>query len=549
MYYDYFGLREAPFSIAPNPEYLYMSDRHREALAHLLYGIRSDGGFILLTGEVGTGKTTVCRCLLAQIPEEVDIAFVLNPKLTAAELLATACDDLGIDYPDDPSIKQLVDALNAYLLAAHQQGRRTVLIIDEAQNLSSDVLEQLRLLTNLETNQRKLLQIILLGQPELLDMLAKPELRQLSQRVTARFHLDALTRPEVHEYIHHRLSVAGARSNFFPARVMDGIFRISGGIPRVVNLVCDRALLGTYAQEQGRVDTATVDKAAQEILGLPPTPGSNRNFVLATAAAVAVFVAITWVALNDASPPPPAVTQAATPAAPAPAPVTEPEPVVEAPASPAPDPITDEAAAPMITTTLVVETLYDEPADLAGHDVEAGAYSDLFTLWGTYVPPESGPDCDTAASLDLACLADLSSLREIENLNRPVIIRVSGSWFTLTAIDDDQVTLIAADREYNLRRSDFVSNWDGWYTLVWRPPVDDAGRVEEGDSGKAVETLSRMLDGGNQQVFDKAMAAAVRKFQLSVGQTPDGIVGARTWIHLNSRQSGDVSPRLKPDAS
>ncbi|MBD3647414.1 MAG: AAA family ATPase, partial [Pseudomonadales bacterium] len=203
MYDQYFGLKESPFSIAPNPRYLYMSERHREALAHLLYGIRTDGGFILLTGEVGTGKTTVCRCLLEQLPDNVDTAFVLNPKLTADELLATICDDLGIDYPDNVTIKGLVDRLNDFLLSSLEADRRTVLIIDEAQNLSADVLEQLRLLTNLETNQRKLLQIILLGQPELLELLSQPELRQLSQRITARFHLDALNREEVAEYIEH----------------------------------------------------------------------------------------------------------------------------------------------------------------------------------------------------------------------------------------------------------------------------------------------------------------------------------------------------------
>ena len=197
IYNDYFGLKESPFSIAPNPQYLYMSDRHREALANLMYGIQGDGAFILLSGEVGTGKTTICRCLLEQIPTQVDTAFILNPKLTAAELLAAACDDLKISYPQGATIKVLTDCINAYLLEAHANDRRTVLIIDEAQNLSIEVLEQLRLLTNLETNQRKLLQIILLGQPELLVLLAKPELRQLSQRITARFHLNALNRDEI----------------------------------------------------------------------------------------------------------------------------------------------------------------------------------------------------------------------------------------------------------------------------------------------------------------------------------------------------------------
>ena len=248
IYNDYFGLKESPFSIAPNPQYLYMSDRHREALAHLMYGIQGDGAFILLSGEVGTGKTTICRCLLEQIPNQVDTAFILNPKLTAAELLAAACDDLKIDYPENASIKVLTDQINAYLLEAHARDRRTVLIIDEAQNLSIEVLEQLRLLTNLETNQRKLLQIILLGQPELLGLLSRPELRQLSQRITARFYLDALNRDEISAYIKHRLVVAGAKGTFFPKPAIDRIYKISQGIPRIINLICDRSLLGTYSE-------------------------------------------------------------------------------------------------------------------------------------------------------------------------------------------------------------------------------------------------------------------------------------------------------------
>src|SRR5471030_3427962 len=211
MYQHYFGLAEAPFSIAPDPRYLYLSQRHQEALAHLLYGVSGDGGFVLLTGEVGAGKTTVCRCLLQQIPASCDVAYIFNPRLTVEELLSTICVEFGIAYPPgNTSIKVFVDCINAYLLDAHARGRHTVLIIDEAQNLSADVLEQLRLLTNLETNQRKLLQIILIGQPELRTMLARPELEQLGQRVIARYHLGSLTPAETGAYIAHRLAVAGA---------------------------------------------------------------------------------------------------------------------------------------------------------------------------------------------------------------------------------------------------------------------------------------------------------------------------------------------------
>ncbi len=269
MYREYFGLKEIPFSISPDPHYFYISEGHREALAHLMYGIKMDGGFVLLTGEVGTGKTMVCRCLLEKVPEECEIAFILNPKMSAVELLAAVCDEFGVAYPEGTtSVKDLVDRLNDFLLAVHEKDRRAILIIEEAQNLSVEVLEQVRLLTNLETSQRKLLQIIMLGQPELRDMLAKPELRQLSQRITARYHLGPLTKKEISGYIRHRLAVAGlARGELFPRPAIKMLSRLSGGVPRLLNIICDRALLGTYIQGKERIDKRTLAHAAKEITG------------------------------------------------------------------------------------------------------------------------------------------------------------------------------------------------------------------------------------------------------------------------------------------
>jgi general secretion pathway protein A len=268
LYKEYFRLADYPFSIAPDPAYLYMSQKHREALAHLIYGVNSEGAFVVLTGEVGTGKTTICRCMLGQLPENCDIAFILNPRLTEVELLATICDEIGIAQPADPtSVVAFINRFNRHLLDSHAAGRKTLLVIDEAQNLDSSVLEQLRLLTNLETNRCKLLQIVLIGQPELRDMLERRELRQLSQRITARFHLDPLSKRDIFDYVRHRLTIAGVRYPLFPPSLMGQLYRLSRGIPRVINLICDRALLGAFAQSKSRVDRGILRKAAREVLG------------------------------------------------------------------------------------------------------------------------------------------------------------------------------------------------------------------------------------------------------------------------------------------
>src|SRR5437764_4047934 len=270
MYVDYFNLKQAPFSIAPDPRYLFMSERHREALAHLLYGIKSGGGFVLLTGEIGAGKTTVCRCFIEQVPPDCRLAYIFNPKLTVEELLQTICDEFRIQPPDgqgaQAGVKGYVDAINAWLLASHAQGNNNVLVIDEAQNLSAEVLEQLRLLTNLETSERKLLQIILIGQPELRTMLARPELEQLAQRVIARYHLGALTALETGAYVAHRLAVAGAHAaSPIPASLAPLIHRLTGGVPRRINLLCDRALLGAYVENSRDVTPRILRRAAEEV--------------------------------------------------------------------------------------------------------------------------------------------------------------------------------------------------------------------------------------------------------------------------------------------
>lgn len=300
MYTEYFGFTEPPFSITPDPRYLYLSGRHREALAHLVYGVGESGGFVQLTGEVGTGKTTVIRVLMEQLPDNVDAAVVLNPRMTVPELLASICDELRVAYePADRSPKTLIDRLNAYLLDAHARGRRTVLIIDEAQDLSPEVLEQVRLLTNLETARHKLLQIFLIGQPELKSLLSRNDLRQVAQRITARYHLTPLSRYETGEYIRHRLRIAGQPECMFTESAFILIHRLSAGIPRLINIICDRSLLGAYSRHLKEVDSRVVKRATREVMGdLPGSWHPSRRFyvpaLLVLLGVVVGAVGATW---------------------------------------------------------------------------------------------------------------------------------------------------------------------------------------------------------------------------------------------------------------
>ncbi len=315
MYRRYFGLKRSPFSIAPDPRYLYMSPQHKEALAHLLYGIRSEGGFVLLTGEVGAGKTTICRRILETLSKNIVVAFIINPTLSVEELLAAVCDEFGLAYPRKANVKAYVDRINEFLLELNAGRKKAILLIDEAQNLKDEVLEQIRLLTNLETNERKLLQIILIGQPELRDRLARPDLRQLSQRIVARCHLDALSRSDIFGYVHHRIAVArGGRPKqdapptaepaLFSSSALNSLYVCSGGIPRLINLICDRALLGAFVQHKQIVDKKTLLRAAAEVLGRrPPEEGRKWKIALAAAFLACAWLAFFYVFFNHFGPP------------------------------------------------------------------------------------------------------------------------------------------------------------------------------------------------------------------------------------------------------
>ncbi|MHB1398397.1 MAG: ExeA family protein [Trichloromonadaceae bacterium] len=532
MYNDHFGLDEAPFSIAPDPRYLYLSQAHREALGHLIYGVRSDGGLVLLTGEVGTGKTTVCRCLLEQLPEDVDVAMVLNPKLTTVELLATICDEFCIPYdPNMSGVKGYVDRINDYLLTSHAKNRRAVLIIDEAQNLSADVLEQLRLLTNLETSQRKLLQIILLGQPELRDLLRREELRQFSQRITARYHLGPLHRDEINAYVSHRFEVAGLRQQIFTPAAIRRLFRLSHGIPRVINLLCDRALLGAFARGEGQVTRRLLGQAAREVFGTDQLSLWQRcrslllwllgGLALVSAGAAVAAGYLMWQERSTA--------QHAAILAPAAAP--KPAPVVE--------PVGEPASQPKST--------------LPSSGSEFSAYQALFARWGlAYQPDSQGMYCRDAALNGLGCLARKGSLRNLQHLNRPAVLVLHPEggrpvYAALIALGLEEAKLIVGGEAVTLAPEQIEQFWLGDFTLFWRFPPGYKGELKPGDRSPAVTWLGQALASLQGKsllpefdlLYDDQMVAEVKRFQVKAGLVPDGIVGPQTLIHLNSLLGGD----------
>jgi len=298
MYRNFFSLSELPFSISPDPKYLFMSERHKEALTHLTYGLGEVGGFALLTGEVGTGKTTISRCLMEQLPENTQAAFILNPTLSCQELLATICDELKIRYrKTGASLKTLTDKISEKLLKNHENDINTLLIIDEAQHLQPEVLEQLRLLTNLETNTKKLLQVILIGQPELQQLLQRRDLRQLAQRITARYHLMPLTKRELAQYIQHRLTVSDCARSLFDKGAMTKIHQLSQGVPRLINLLCHSALMLAYNQNDSVVNKKTVIAAGERALGDDVSSKHarvhyNKVLMFSTVFSVAAFFAL-----------------------------------------------------------------------------------------------------------------------------------------------------------------------------------------------------------------------------------------------------------------
>jgi len=538
MYTGFFGLREAPFSITPDPRYLFLGEHHREALAHLLYGVGEGGGFVLLTGEVGTGKTTLCRTLLEQLPPAVDVALILNPKLTGVELLATVCDEMRVPYPaGTTSVKVLVDGLYAHLLEAHARGRRTVLVIDEAQNLDAEVLEQIRLLTNLETAREKLLQIVLIGQPELGQLLDGPKLRQLAQRVTARYHLLPFSEAETRAYVRHRIQVAGRTDlmrddgPIFSEAAIGEVHRLSAGIPRLINVLCDRALLGAYARDREQVDAATVRRAAVEVLGRRATTRSAGPAAWVAAGAVtAAAIAGVWLA--------------ATPASPGGA---------SAWAPPRPPGVTRAGEGPRSAeATPRGPTLAELLADRAVASDRDTAFATLFARWGLEgAASPGGAGCERARREGFECLARTGTWTRLRRFNLPAILELTTldgdrRYAVLIALTDERATLALGARSVTLPLAAIEPYWDGAFVLLWRPPAIGMPVLQPGMRGKDIAWLQRRLseldrraaDRRGRDVYDDELRERVVAFQRSRALVPDGIVGEETLAQLSLGTGG-----------
>jgi len=615
MYMRFFGLKQQPFSLAPDPRYLYMSKRHREALAHLLYGVGGGGGFVLLSGEIGAGKTTVCRCFLEQIPKRCNVAYIFNPKLTVMELLKTVCDEFHIPTPGAdgpaPTVKTYVDALNGFLLETHAVGQNNVLIIDEAQMLSADVLEQLRLLTNLETNERKLLQIVLIGQPELRTMLERPDLEQLAQRVIARFHLNALSTKETEHYIRHRLSVAGmTRAIPFDHKALQRIHEITRGVPRRINLLCDRVMLGAYAHGRHSIDIPMIEKAGREVFGRPTAAapdrtrfGSTAGMGLVVAGGLALVTLIGFAlyggwrqlatptsvaAAAPASAPTAAAsaTRATAPTASAPGPAIAPRATgASAGSAGTTGPIaTTVAAAPDLLvatappgTRAAADAATATSAAAGAHAGAAGpldavalrgrlqsfgvdektAWRELLPMWG--IDGNSGDPCTAAARRQVRCAKFGATLPMVKSLARPGLVWLrddSGRSTTalLVGLNEKRATLRAGDETLAVQTAALAKVWRGDFATAWRLPPGYVTAVAEGASGPIVDRLATQMASfagepppAPGQTMNAELLAKVSRFQAAHGLASDGKAGPTTFMQLN-RVIGIDEPRLAVDA-
>lgn len=586
MYLEFFGISDKPFQITPDTRFLYLTPRHRDGLAHLLYGADEAGGFILLTGEVGTGKTMLCRSVLEQMPEHVNVALILNPRQSSKELIASMCDELNIPYRrSSTSLKYLVDRLNLYLLKQHAQGKRTVLVIDEAQNLRAEVLEQIRLLTNLEVATQKLLQIILIGQPELQAILARPELRQLTQRITARFHLTPLSKDETASYIRHRLQIVGFRGELFSSGAVGMVHQLSGGVPRLVNNICERSMMGAYGENVHRIDKKLVRKAAGEVLQ-PTERFQPMQWVAggAIAAGTAALLLSIWGLLPSASQESFANSEATTISSESLASqaVIENKPItlnnedavkeVVARASPVVNkPRSVEIAEPVVSQ----QPKFNQVQSNAKQSNESflklindsnlrtdnsKAFTTMFSYWGLSYPDLKGETaCERATTAELRCIFGKAGWDEIRRHNRPAVLEIINTagkrkQIVVLALQGNRVSLNIGGKVVTTAIESVDPYWYGNYLLLWRPPPAGSNVLKEGIIGKDVGWLRDQLDRiegktvstdvKKELSFDPTLKWRVMEFQRIRGLNVDGVAGRETMIEINSAVNDRSTPLL-----
>ena len=591
MYNRFFGFKERPFKLVPNPEFLYLSRIHEEVLAHLNYAVGYGEGFVEVTGEVGTGKTTLCRKFLESLDENTEAAYIFNPKLDALQLLKAVNDEFGIPS-DTESVKTLIDRLNAFLLEKKAQGKRVILLVDEAQNLSADVLEQLRLLSNLETTTSKLLQIILVGQPELGALLETDALRQLNQRITLSCHLIPLSFSETREYIRHRIHIASRKPGpEFVSGAYRSIFKFTGGIPRLINIACDRALLTAFTLGKHSITNRIVKRALRELDGKRRRRRTSlfyrEKLIIGLLAVLVILVSGLFIGqtlsnrTSGASVSPDVNHKIEEPILP-PTTIIPPEAAKEytpdiaglppAPEPPAPEPSIVLASLPTAMAAAIAPTPQPPVRDLeqmiASKDAlnsRIGALAAVLKEWNLPSPLGAGPvdvmDSDTffrisARHSDMEALRLQSNLAFIRKLNLPAILEFpqpdgSGLRFmAVVGLAGDEIRLSDGDDTFSVASASLSGLWNGVAHILWKNYFNYTGVIPISSPGEVVLSLKVHLKAMGFPIeemtaaYDTTTRLAVEAIQARNGLDVDGVVGPLTKIALYNEDKSLNIPRL-----